>query len=106
MKRRIRLTESDLHKIVKESVQMILKESEIGDLYNRIDEMFMSGGSEVKVSRFYSDENQITLAVPVSEYRQNGMKKFIVEKMKGFGYEYYTAGGNDGYIMMSFERMS
>jgi hypothetical protein len=65
----------------------------------------MSGGSEVKVSRFYSDENQITLAVPISEYRNKGMRNYIIEKMEGFGYEYYTAGGNDGYLMMTFERM-
>jgi hypothetical protein len=36
MKQRIRLTESDLHNIVKESVKRILSESEIGDKVNTL----------------------------------------------------------------------
>jgi len=36
MKRKVRLTESDLHNIVKESVKRILSESEIGDKVNTL----------------------------------------------------------------------
>ena len=98
MRKVIRLTESDLHHIIKESVKKTLRRINEGrEMYDRIDAELSKFG-DAHVSRFYSDENQITLAVHKSISR-----KPIIDLMQKFGYDYYTAGGNDDYIMMSFE---
>ena len=66
MKKVIRLTESDLHRIVKNSVQRIISEG-YGDtsLWDEIDQRLQSLGRGVDayVSRFYSDDNNICVAV-------------------------------------------
>ena len=111
MKKLIRLTESDLHRIVKESVNRILKETEgqlFGltkmqgeELWDAIDKHLQQLG-DAYVSKFYSDEHQITIALN-SNIR--GGKGEIIEIMKNFGYDYYTSGANDEYIMMTFKPM-
>ena len=111
-KKLIRLTENDLHRIVKESVNKILREAVDGnlyglrkmqgeELYDDIDNSLSQLGDDVYVSRFYSDENQITIAANRTVGR-NG-KREIIEMMKNYGYDYYTSGANDQYIMMTFK---
>lgn len=99
--KKIKITESALRKIVKESVKKVLKEnsqySNDGSIYGKIDsELSLLG--DAHVSRFYSDEYQITLAV-----NKNVDRRKVIEIMNGFDYEYYTAGANDEYIMMTFK---
>ena len=106
MKQRIRLTESDLHRIVKESVKRVLRESTDGNLYAQIqtiDKSLSQIDDDTHVSRFYSDENQITIAVSRSVNHLG--KRKIIEMMKNYGYDYSTSGANDEYIMMTFERI-
>ena len=99
MKRKIRLTESDLHKIVKESVKRVLKEGNIRDLFDKIDEQ-LSAVCDAHVSRFYSGENNITIAVS----RRNAMcKNDVIAIMKDFGYDLYDTGANGEYLMMTFQ---
>lgn len=99
MKRKIRLTESDLHKIVKESVKRVLKDGNIRDLFDKIDEQ-LSAVCDAHVSRFYSDENNITIAVS----RRNVMcKNDVIAIMKDFGYGLYDTGVNGEYLMMTFQ---
>lgn len=112
-KKLIRLTEGDLHRIVKESVKKILKEEEVNgqlfglsklqgrELYDSIDENLKQFDGDAYVSRFYSDENQITIAANNAIGRDG--RREIIEMMKNYGYDYYTSGANDGYIMMTFK---
>lgn len=112
MKKTIRITESDLHRIVKESVQKVINEVEgqfFGltkiqgkELWDAIDKHLQQLG-DVYVSKFYSDENQITVAANRNIGREE--KKEVIEIMKNFGYNYYTSGANDEFIMMTFRPM-
>jgi len=98
------MAESNLHKIVKESVNKVVRESIEGDLYTQfqaIDKSLSQIDNETYVSRFYSDENQITIAVSRSVNRLGRQR--IIEMMKNYGYSYSTSGGNGKYIMMTFE---
>ncbi len=99
MKRRIRLTEGDLHRIVKESVNRVIKESQEELLWDEIDSQLQQLG-DARVSKFYSDEYQITIALN-SNIR--GGKREVIGIMQNFGYDYYTSGANDEYIMMTFK---
>ena len=113
MKKVIRLTEQDLHRIVKESVQRVLKEETGGqlfgltkiqgaELWDAIDKHLRQLG-DVYVSRFYSDEDQITIAANKNIGREG--RKEVIETMKNFAYDYYTSGANDEFIMMTFKPM-
>lgn len=110
----IRLSEANLNSIVKNTIKSVLRE-EFGreldygndheldkrknrrDLYDEIDNRLQKFG-DAYVSRFYSDENQITLAV----HKSINMRNKIQEMMSLFGFELYTTGANDDYIMMTF----
>ena len=73
-------------------------------MYNQfqsIDKSLSQIDNKTYVSRFYSDENQITIAVSRSVNRIGRQK--IIEIMKNFGYRYCTSGANGGHIMMTFE---
>ena len=104
----IRLTESDLHRVVKESVDRILNENSPYDndsiFYDVIDRS-LSQNTDYKasVSRFYSDQNQITIAVFVTNDIRN-TKRAVIETMKRFFYEYCTSGANGKYVMMTFKQ--
>lgn len=106
----IRLSEANLNSIVKNTIKSVLRE-EFGrehdyeldnnkkrrDLYDEIDNRLQKFG-DAYVSRFYSDENQITLAV----HKSINMRNKIQKMMSLFGFELYTTGANDDYIMMTF----
>lgn len=94
----IRLTESDIHRLVKESVKRILRESS-EDLWDQIDAELSKFG-DVSVSRFYSDDDQITLAAEKRTYRK--ASEWIVSAMRRFNYALYDTGENGRYIMMTF----
>ena len=104
MKKVIRLTENELHRIVKESVIRVLKESSPydndGSIYDGIDSKLSQIG-DAYVSKFYSDEHQITIAAHRNIGRDG--RNEIIDMMKNLGYEYYTAGANDEYVMMTFK---
>ena len=68
-KKLVRLTESDLQNIIKESVNSILNEKLYGmnrlqgeELYDRIDE-YLSKIGDVKVCRFYCTDSTINIAM-------------------------------------------
>ena len=68
-KKTIKLTESDLHNIIKKSVKSILNENLYGmqrlqgkELYDRIDECLSEIG-DAQVSRFYCTDSIITIAM-------------------------------------------
>ena len=108
MKQRIRLTESDLHRIVKESVKRVLNEESPydndGRFYDVIDRsLSQNTDGNAYVSRFYSGPNQITIAVYVTNDIRN-TKRAVIETMKKFYYEYYTSGANGKYVMMTFKQ--
>lgn len=71
-----------------------------GNIYDKIDSMLSQIGDNVYVSRFYSDENQITIAAHKNIGREG--RKEVINVMKEFGYDLYTTGGNDDFIMMTF----
>ena len=104
MKRRIRLTEGDLRRIVNKSVRRVLRESSSydndGSIYDEIDSDLTHIG-DVYVSRFYSDENQITLAL---NKNLRGSRREVIEIMQNYGCDYCTCGANGNYIMMTFEQ--
>lgn len=71
-----------------------------GNIYDKIDSMLSQIGDNVYVSRFYSDENQITIAAHKNIGREG--RKEVINIMKEFGYDLYTTGANDDFIMMTF----
>lgn len=107
MKHRIRLTESQLHNIIKESVNSILNEQFYGmnrlqgeELYDRIDE-YLSEIGDAKVSRFYCTDSIITIAMNQTLGKEG--KSYIFDLMRDLGYKCVNASGNEGYIMYDFE---
>ena len=108
----IRLTEGDLHRIIKESVDNILSEPH-GNLYGlkplQGQELFdritgyLQRFGDVRVSNFYSDEYRITIAMHKSV---RGKRKEIDEIMENFGYTIYDAGANDDYVMLTYKKRS
>lgn len=71
-----------------------------GNIYDKIDSMLSQIDDNVYVSRFYSDENQITIAAHKNIGGEG--RKEVINIMKEFGYDLYTTGANDDFIMMTF----
>ena len=71
--------------------------------YDEMDERLQEIG-DAHVSRFYSDENQITLAVNMNTGSEGRMEAESI--MKDFGYKPYDLGTNEPYVMMTFNRIS
>lgn len=107
-KNTINITESQLHKIISEKIKKVLNESlgmENGTEetpYDEIDNRLQEIG-DAHVSRFYSDENQITLAVNMNTGSEGRFEAKDI--MQNFGYELYDTGANGKYVMMTFKRM-
>ena len=101
MNKKIRLTEGDLRRIVRESINRVLTESD-GGVWDAID-IELGQVGDVRISRFYSDDNQVTVAV--NRVVGGDGKRVVVGIMKKFGYEYYDAGGNGEYVMMTFNKV-
>lgn len=106
-KKLIKLTESDLHRIIKESVKKVLKENLYGmnrlqgkELYDRIDE-YLSEIGDVEVCRFYCTDSIINIAMNQALGREGQSKIFNI--MRNLGYKCVNAGGNGKYIMFDFE---
>lgn len=107
---KIRLSESKLHKVIKESVDNTLSEPR-GNLYGlqplQGRELFdtitgyLQHLGDVRVSNFYSDENQITIAMHRSA---SGKRKEIDEIMGNIGYTLDDTGANDDYVMLSYKK--
>ena len=98
----VKLTESQLRSIVKECVKSMVNESEFEDLMNTIDNEIGNIG-DAHVSRFYSDENYITVAV----HQDCGYsaRKEVTNIMRKHGYDCYDMGGNGNYVMMTFRKI-
>lgn len=75
------------------------------DLFNKMDSVFsekFGDVGDVHVSRFYSDDEHLTLAVDSDVWREYGADiKLLVSQM---GYEYYTSGANGDLIMADFNK--
>jgi hypothetical protein len=106
-KQLIKLTEGDLHKIIKESVNKVLKENLYGmnrlqgeELYDRIDE-YLSKIGDAKVCRFYCTNSIINIAMNQTLGREGKNKIFNI--MENLGYKCVNAGGNGEYIMYDFK---
>lgn len=106
-KKLVRLTESDLQNIIKESVNSILNEKLYGmnrlqgeELYDRIDE-YLSKIGDVKVCRFYCTDSTINIAMNQTLGKEGKSKIFNI--MGNLGYKCVNAGGNEEYIMYDFK---
>ena len=56
---------------------------------------------DVRVSNFYSDDYNITIAMHKTV---SGKRKEIDVIMKGFGYTLYDSGANDDYVMLTYKK--
>ena len=108
----LRITEKNIRRAVNESINHLLKEDVDGnlygltkltgkELYDEIDKALVQLGDDVYVSRFYSDDSQITIAA--NKNIGGGGRHRVIDIMYEFGYDYYTAGGNGEYVMMTFK---
>ncbi len=91
MKKIVRLTESDLHSIVKESVKRVLQESSKEDLQNRL----MMANDEIKKIGF-----RVSLKSIIDKY----FPDFIPYNMEQRDYMWERMGLPDGYdVLGEFE---
>lgn len=99
----IRVNSPQLHKLIAEKIMKVLKESLNGETpYDEMDDRLQEIG-DAHVSRFYCDENQITLAVNMNTGSEGRIEAENI--MKDFGYKLYDLGTNEPYVMMTFKRM-
>ena len=96
----VRLTESELRKVIQESISMVLNENLTSEEFDRIDDMLEKYG-DVCVFRFYSDLDDLTISANKDVMQQ---KDAIVNDMKRFGYILYTVNSDGDYIMLEFKR--
>lgn len=92
MKRIIRLTESDLHQIVKESVTRILRE----DFNQFSDEDFASTGNPNELST-----DDVTPISEVSHLTPNDLRRLYVWETSDTYYEFEAVYGDSMYTMVS-----
>ena len=104
-KKIIRLRESDLHRIVKESVDNIvngnlygLQRMEGNELFDDITSNLQRLG-DARVSKFYSDDYNITIIA-----NRNISRRAIDDIMFGYGYSLYTAGADGSDIMYTYQK--
>ena len=96
----MKITKRQLQGIIAESINRALNENKNVELFNAIDNAVSELG-DVYVSRFYSDDEHITIAVNIQD--SDMAKDRIIEIMNGFGYNFYDSGSNGEYIMLEFE---
>lgn len=65
------------------------------ELYDRIDE-YLCDLEDSHVSRWYCDENQITIAASRNDVRE------VKRIMSDLGYKLYDSGANGEYVMLSY----
>lgn len=65
------------------------------ELYDRIDE-YLSDLEDSHVSRWYCDENQITIAASRNDLRE------VKRIMSDLGYKLYDSGANGEYVMLTY----
>lgn len=99
MKRRVKITESDLHRIVKESVKRVLKESE----NNAKKEIFTIDGLNIETEEdasdmkycgavYYSEDEAVKAAREYAEMCAGSYEEVIIVTV--FGGEYETSSGD------------
>ena len=86
--------------MVKENTLYGLQRLEGKELYERID-AYLSKIGDAKVNTFYSDENQITIAV-----RDRSIVGQVRKLLEELGFTYYTSGENGNSIMLTFKPFS
>lgn len=119
MKKLIRLTEGDLHKIIKESVKKIINEGWTGRGYVPSNGNHMVGGNygrdEITVEKDIMDEFLDSLQYDeISEeefkefenYCKQNPNVFIVEAIISSSYDESTGYGSSDYPIMEFESIS
>ena len=84
------------------SVRVRMNESLVGmskltgrELYDRIDE-YLCDLEDSHVSRWYCDENQITIAASRNDVRE------VKRIMSDLGYKLYDSGANGEYVMLTY----
>ena len=84
------------------NIRVRMNESLIGlskltgrELYDRIDE-YLSDLEDSHVSRWYCDENQITIAASRNDLRE------VKRIMSDLGYKLYDSGANGEYVMLTY----
>ena len=84
------------------NIRVRMNESLIGmskltgrELYDRIDE-YLCDLEDSHVSRWYCDENQITIAASRNDVRE------VKRIMSDLGYKLYDSGANGEYVMLSY----
>ena len=99
MKRRVKITESDLHRIVKESVKRVLRESENSSKK----EIFTIDGFNIETEEdasdmkycgvvYYSEDEAVKAAREYAEICANSYEEVIIVTV--FGGEYETSSGD------------
>lgn len=102
-KNTISIIESRVCKFIAKKIKKAMKESLDGEIpYDEMDERLQEIG-DAHVSRFYCDENQITLAVNMNTGSEGRIEAENI--MKDFGYKLYDLGTNEPYVMMTFKRI-
>lgn len=121
----MKLNESELQKMISESVKKHLNEfystDDVGDMmgmedgydgptnepdyekeddFDQIDSELSKLG-EVFISRFYSDESNAVVAVKKELYPE--VKEEVKNIMSGFNYKLYDIGSSESYAMMTFK---
>lgn len=104
-KQTMKLNESELQKMISESVKKHLNEfysvdDYEEDVFTPIDSELSKLG-EVFVSRFYSDESNAVVAVKKELFLE--VKEEVKNIMSGFNYKLYDIGCSESYVMMTFK---
>lgn len=100
-KQTIKLKESQLRNFIKESMKKVLKEGESIVEFNNLDAIFNENfGDVVRISRFYSDVNNVVVAVQRQAYGTIAEK--VTSIMDEFGYTLSDVGANGEVVMMTF----
>lgn len=101
--RTVKLTEFQLRGIVRECVSSYLNENEdLNGMMNAIDAEIKKVG-DAHVSRFYSDENYITVAV--HQDCGSWARNEVTKTMRKYGYDCYDMGGNGNYVMITYRKL-
>jgi len=95
------LKESQLRNFIKENIKKVLKEGESIVEFNNLDAIFNEKfGDTVRISRFYSDVNNVVVAVQRQVY--GTIAKKVTSIMDEFGYTLSDVGANGEAVMMTF----
>lgn len=94
----MKITEKQLRKIIKESINNVLKDFD-ASAYDEWDAELSRLFGEVKVSRFYSGGNHLVIAA-----KRGTDIKGVITFAKECGLKYEDCGENGKYVMLTFKQ--